>query len=128
MKKTILIIDDSEPIRYLLETFLSRKYKVVSAVDGYSAMMWLAKGNKPDLILTDIQMPNIDGWELIGHLNSNELYNDVPVIVLSGVEAPSENAGYKIADFIRKPFDPINLMSTVEKSMQLSGSLLTVTA
>ncbi|WP_119080232.1 response regulator [Chitinophaga alhagiae] len=125
MKKTILIIDDSEPIRFLLETFLSRKYKVVSATDGYSAMLWLAKGNKPDMIVTDIQMPNIDGWELIDHLNSNELYNDVPVIVLSGVEAPRESAAYKIVDFIRKPFDPVNLMSTIDKNMQLSARVLT---
>ncbi|MET6997403.1 response regulator [Chitinophaga defluvii] len=118
MKKTILIIDDSAPIRYLLETFLGRKYKVVSAIDGLSAMLWLAKGNKPDLIITDIQMPNIDGWELIGHLNSNELYNDVPVIVLSGTEAPQGDSSYKTIDFIRKPFDPINLMSTVDRNMQ----------
>ncbi|WP_343703009.1 response regulator [Chitinophaga sp.] len=125
MKKTILIIDDSEPIRFLLETFLSRKYKVVSATDGYSAMLWLAKGNKPDMIVTDIQMPNIDGWELIDHLSANELYNDVPVIVLSGVEAPQESAANKIVDFIRKPFDPVNLMSTIDKNMQLSARMLT---
>lgn len=125
MKKTILIIDDSEPIRFLLETFLSRKYKVVSATDGYSAMLWLAKGNKPDMIVTDIQMPNIDGWELIEHLSANELYNDVPVIVLSGVEAPHESAANKIVDFIRKPFDPVNLMSTIDKNMQLSARMLT---
>jgi two-component system, chemotaxis family, chemotaxis protein CheY len=128
MKKTVLIIDDSEPIRYLLETFLSRKYKVVSAKDGFSAMLWLAKGNKPDLIVTDIHMPHIDGWELIAHLNSNELYNDVPVIVLSGAEAPPENVSHKIANFIRKPFDPVNLMSTVEESMQMAGNALSVTA
>lgn len=124
MKKTILIIDDSEPIRFLLETFLKRKYKVVSAIDGFSAMLWLAKGNKPDLIITDIQMPNIDGWELIEHLNSNELYNDVPVIVLSGAAAPRDNANYKIAEFIRKPFDPMNLMSTVDKSIQVTSNAL----
>ncbi|RPD38151.1 response regulator [Chitinophaga barathri] len=128
MKKTVLIIDDSEPIRFLLETFLSKKHKVVSAKDGYSAMLWLAKGNKPDLIITDIHMPNIDGWELIEHLNSNELYSDVPVIVLSGTEAPREGAAYKIANFIRKPFDPVNLMSIVDKSMQMAGSAVAITA
>ncbi|MCW3465416.1 response regulator [Chitinophaga nivalis] len=125
MKKTVLIIDDSAPIRYLLEAILGKKYKIVSAMDVPTAMLWLANGNKPDLIISDIQMPGVDGWELIKYLNGNALYNDVPLIVLSGTEAPvgSAKEAYKYSEFIRKPFDPAGLMISVERNLEVAVAL-----
>lgn len=118
MKKTILIIDDSAPIRFLLESILGKQYRVFSAPDGLTAMMWLSKGNRPDLIITDIQMPNIDGWELVRYLNGNVLYDDIPVIVLTGSDTKDmkgHELEYKISDFLRKPFDPMKLLESVNK-------------
>lgn len=122
MKKTILVIDDSAPIRFLLESILGKQYKVYSAPDGLTAMMWLQKGNRPDLIVTDIQMPNIDGWELIEYLQGNALYESIPVIVLSGAEdSRLHELGMidKIAEYTRKPFDPMKLMESVAKYITL---------
>ncbi|RAJ06946.1 two-component system chemotaxis response regulator CheY [Chitinophaga skermanii] len=122
MKKTILVVDDSAPIRFLLESILGKQYKVFSAPDGLTAMMWLSKGNKPDLIITDIQMPNIDGWELVRYLSGNEMYDNIPVIVLSGAEeanAHNNSLEYKVAEYIRKPFDPMKLMESVNKCITL---------
>ncbi|PSL43743.1 two-component system chemotaxis response regulator CheY [Chitinophaga niastensis] len=118
MKKNVLVIDDSLPIRYLLEAVLSRKHKVTSAGDGLSAMAWLTKGNVPDLIITDLQMPNIDGWELIDYLSTSNLYQQIPVIVLSGIINSKETFQNKHYDNVRgiltKPFDPVMLLDKVD--------------
>jgi two-component system chemotaxis response regulator CheY len=90
MKKSILIVDDSAPLRMLLEAMLQKKYKVYTANDGLSALMWLTNGNIPDLIITDMQMPNINGTEFINILNSNILYSDIPVLILTGNKIQDE--------------------------------------
>ena len=127
MKKTILIVDDSAPIRFLLESILGKQYKVYSAPDGLTAMMWLSRGNRPDLVVTDIQMPNIDGWELVSYLNGNVLYDDIPIIVLSGSqvdEAREQELQYKVADYIRKTFDQVKLLESIQKNIQTPLSVL----
>ncbi|HEY0272981.1 MAG TPA: response regulator [Chitinophaga sp.] len=121
MKKTVLIVDDSIPMRFLLESFVGKKYKVFSAMDGLTAMMWLAKGNVPDIIVTDIQMPGMDGWELIKYLSGNVLYDDIPVIVLSGsrIEDAPVELRMKMTEFVSKPFDPIKLVDLVDKHVEM---------
>lgn len=105
------------PMRYLLEAVLGKEYSVVSAPDGLAAMTWLLKGNKADLIITDLQMPNIDGWELLDYLSGSYLYQDVPVIVLSGffIEKMNElpNKYNSVRQVVQKPFDPMQLLSKV---------------
>lgn len=121
MKKTILVVDDSAPIRFLLESILGKHYKVYSAPDGLTAMMWLSRGNRPDLIVTDIQMPNIDGWELVSFLNGNVLYDDIPIIILSGSNVPDvreQELKFKVAECLRKPFDPVKLLEVIQRNIQ----------
>lgn len=105
------------PMRYLLEAVLGKEYSVVSAPDGLVAMTWLLKGNKPDLIITDLQMPNIDGWELLDYLSGSYLYQDIPVIVLSGFFAEKihdlSTRYNSVRQVVQKPFDPMQLMSKV---------------
>lgn len=121
MKKSVLIVDDSVHIRMLLEAMLQHKYKVYTAEDGLSALMWLAAGNTPDIIITDIQMPHLDGWELISSLNSNLLYNDIPVMVLTGVNLHDVNFVHpNVVHVINKPFDPRDLIEKI--GLQLSVS------
>ena len=118
MKKKILIIDDSTPMRYLLEAVLGKEYSVVSAQDGLAAITWLLNGNKADLIITDLQMPNIDGWELLDYLSGSYLYQDTPVVVLSGFYPEKINdlsARYNnVREVIQKPFDPMQLLNKVD--------------
>ncbi|MGX5819032.1 response regulator [Chitinophaga lutea] len=119
MKKRILIIDDSAPIRMLLEAFFSRQYAVVSAPDGLAAMSWLSKGNTADMIITDLQMPHISGEELLAFLSSSYLYQDVPVMVISGSfenELDELKVRYpNVQSVASKPFDPVALMKTVNE-------------
>ncbi|MBV7532000.1 response regulator [Chitinophaga sp. sic0106] len=127
MKKKVLIIDDSIPIRFLLEAIFSKNYHVISAQDGLVAMSWLAKGNTPDLIITDLQMPNIDGYELIQFLADSNLYRDIPVVVLSACNdadtTATVNRYQNVQAFFSKPFDPVQLSASVADI--LSGQLAT---
>jgi two-component system chemotaxis response regulator CheY len=124
MKKKILIVDDSAPMRFLLEAMLSSRYKVYAATDGLTATMWLSNGNIPDLIITDVQMPNIDGWQLSKNLAGNALYSDIPVIVLTGMDLKDNVPLYpNVAKVINKPFDPIKLIEVVDNQLRTSQSV-----
>jgi response regulator RpfG family c-di-GMP phosphodiesterase len=118
VKKTVLIIDDSLPIRYLLEVMLNRIYNVTSACDGLAAMSWLKNGNMPDLVITDLDMPNINGWELIAFMTESNLYQHIPLMVLSGVHDTKESFTNihtsNIKDVIKKPFDPVQLLAKID--------------
>jgi len=63
--KKLLIIDDKPALSKLIVQFLSNKFDITTKEDGLEAIAWLQEGNIPDLIVTDLQMPNIDGFELI---------------------------------------------------------------
>ena len=86
-KACILVVDDEELIRNLVCLMLSKlKYRTVSARNASEALTCLANGNAIGLVLTDINMPNIDGWELA--LLINALKPSVPIVALTG-ESPS---------------------------------------
>lgn len=116
--KKILIVDDKSSISDLLTRFLSSKYEVEVRTDGMEALMWLQEGNIPDLILTDLQMPNMDGLELIGKVKTSGYFSDVPIIVLSSKDSSNDRilclkAGAE--DYIMKPFNPEELLIRIEK-------------
>lgn len=105
------------PIRVLLEAMLKKEYNVVSAQDGLAAMAWLSRGNMADLIITDLAMPNINGWELLDYLSDSHLYKDIPVVVLSGnvatqLEQVSELYS-NVREVMSKPFNPVELVEKV---------------
>lgn len=117
MKKTILAIDDSKAIRFLLQTVLGKEYQVVAVPDGYSAMYYLSHRQMPDLIIADPQLPDMENWELIEQLSSSGMYGDIPVVVLSGLEKEeTENKcmEYGVVEFFLKPFNPVDMMSAID--------------
>lgn len=123
MKKHILAIDDSKAMRYLLQTVLAKNYQVTTAPDGCSAMYWLSKRNLPDLIIVDVQLPDMHDWELIEQLTSSGLYQDIPLIVLSAFDSQVTKAKCKelgITEYYIKPFNPIDLMETVDRVINKS--------
>ena len=95
----------------------SKKYEVFSAQDGLVAMAWMSKGNMPDLIVSDLQMPNIDGWELIRFLSESYLYKHIPVVVLTGIVNVGMPDG-NVQGMFKKPFDPTELMKAVGEIFQ----------
>lgn len=116
--KKILIVDDKSSISDLLTKFLRSKYEVEVRSDGMEALVWLQEGNIPDLILTDLQMPNMDGLELIQKVKASGYFADVPMIVLSSKDSSNDRiqclkAGAE--DYIMKPFNPEELLIRIEK-------------
>jgi len=117
MKKNILVIDDELSIRMLLENYLSKKYKVVTKVDGQEGIKYLEEGNMPDLIVVDIQMPNLDGYEFLKQLKASGFFKNIPIIMLSGIESSQERVKFlKMGadDYIVKPFNPEELSIRID--------------
>jgi len=130
MRRSILAIDDSKAIRFLLHTVLGKDHQVVTAPDACSAMFWLAKKDLPDLIIVDPQLPDVQNWELIAEFSSSAIYRDIPLIVLSSLDKDTTAAKclqYGIAEYFTKPFDPLELNETVKKVMSRVAPVSTVT-
>lgn len=115
--KKILILDDSPEIRTLLNQFLSMFYEVVTFDNGFDALEWLHKGELPNLILSDIQMPEMNGEEFVTQLKSSGFFKDIPVIMLSSLTDSSERVKFLklgASDYINKPFNPEELQIRIE--------------
>ena len=112
MKRTLLVIDDEQSIRMLLENFLGKEFDVVSKKDGLEGIKYLEEGNLPDLIVADIQMPNMDGYEFMENAKASGFFNHIPIIMLSGNESSKErikSLRLGADDYIVKPFNPEEL-------------------
>lgn len=105
--KTILVVEDDEFNRDLLEQLLDEHYNILVAVDG-AACIKLAEQEHPDLILLDLSLPIIDGWEATRRIKSNEILKSTPIIAITahamrGDEEKARTAGCD--DYISKPID-----------------------
>jgi CheY-like chemotaxis protein len=119
MSHKILIIDDEPSICMMLENFLSKKYEVVCKYDGLEALQWM-EGNLPDLIICDIQMPNMDGYKFLEKVRQRGFTRHTPVIMLSGIESSKERVRcYQLGaqDFLAKPFNPEELEELIKKNL-----------
>ena len=92
--KQVLIIDDEPIMRKLLEQILKDKYEVISLENGREGLEWMYSGNIPDLVVADLNMPEINGFEYIKKVRESGFFNDVPLIVLSGEESSSERINW----------------------------------
>lgn len=111
MKQKILIADDSEMNRSILADMLGDEYEILEAEDGVEAVGILQKYETSiSLLLLDIVMPNMDGFEVLIMMNKHKWIDEIPVIMISSESAPAhvERAyGLGIADFISRPFDAL---------------------
>ncbi len=122
MQKTILVIDDSPTILKVVEKALADQYKVVLLTSGNQALRYLKK-NSPDLILLDINMPNMDGYQTIKEIHKIPLAASIPVIFLTASnDADSEVQGLELGavDFIVKPFVTKSMLSRIHNHLELA--------
>jgi len=117
--KTILIADDSATMRAMLVSIVESlgDYQIVEASSGFEALRLLPRG-PVDLILTDINMPDINGLELISYLRKNLNYKDIPVFIISteGSAKDIEKGKQLGADeYVVKPFSPASLQLLINK-------------
>ncbi len=116
-KPHLLVVDDDLAIRAILQNILRKDFRVTTAGSGYEALAWLANGNRPDLIVSDITMPGINGFGLLKALSQSGLYNSIPVVVLSGHCKEEVSAQATIYNNLKaclsKPFDPVLLKTQI---------------
>lgn len=114
---TVMVVDDSATVRKLISSKLEKcGHTVVTAADGEEALSQL-NDVKPDLILLDIMMPNLDGYQVCKMIRNNEHTKDVPVIMISGKDGFFDKVRGRMAGttgYITKPFGPETLMRTIE--------------
>lgn len=117
--KTILIADDSRAMRAMLTSAVESlvNCRIVEASNGFEALRLLPR-EKVDLILTDINMPDINGLELISYLRDNPNYRDIPIIIISTEGSRKDIDKGKLLganDYVVKPFDPAKLQELLLK-------------
>ena len=121
MPKKILVADDEAHIRHIVSTKLSNAgFEVVTATDGEEALE-VCLAEKPDMIITDLQMPYMTGLELCKHLRADERTRDIPALMLTArgfdIE-PGEMAAAGISAVLAKPFSPREVLQKVEALVQ----------
>ncbi len=119
MSKTIMTVDDSASVRQMVSfTLRGAGYEVVEAVDGKDALSKLNNGVRVRLIFADLNMPNMDGIELIRAVRAKPAYKFVPIIMLTTESQASKKQEGKSAGatgWIVKPFKPQQLLAVVKK-------------
>ncbi|WDU65044.1 EAL domain-containing response regulator [Pseudomonas poae] len=121
---TLLIVDDEPQVRKLLETLLQHEgYQTLTAGSGEEALRLVAQ-QPPDLILLDIMMPGMDGYEVASQLKGNETTADIPIIMLSALsEASARVSGLETGaeEFISKPVERVELWLRVRNLLRLKA-------
>ena len=105
--KRVLVIEDDEPLCWLLEKILTGKYEPIIMRNGLEALSWLSDGNLPDLIISDVKMPTLDGIELLENVHASGILRDIPVIMLSASDEPEQRKrcmALGASNYLIKPF------------------------
>ena len=120
-RRTIFIVDDNETNLTLAEDVLVKEFRVI-ALSSAVRMFEALKKFKPDLILLDIEMPDMNGFDAMKKLKEDDLYADIPIIFLTGLsDAVSEAHGIELGavDFIMKPFTEPVLINRIRKHLNI---------
>ena len=128
MDKTnrILIIDDEKINIEILTQFLQNEYKIITARTGEQALKAIRGKNPPDLILLDIIIPDMDGYEICSAVKADENFRHIPIIFVTAVSEVMDAAKafeFGAVDYITKPFNPVTVKARVDTHIQLSNAI-----
>ena len=118
MKKKILLIDNVDLVIQVIHMYLSESYDIVYFKRYLDGIKWLEKGYIPDLILTDINLPDMKGDDFLFYIKNNELFEFIPIVILSEEDNTTKRINLLeggIEDYITKPFNPIELKIRINK-------------
>ncbi|KLO23373.1 MULTISPECIES: response regulator [unclassified Marinitoga] len=119
--RKILIIDDSKMTRsYHANILKSAGYEIYEAEDGAKALDILYREEKIDIILTDLNMPNLDGFSLIKKIREDDNYKDIPIIIITTLDKSTDKMkGFEVGAnfYIVKPSDPESLVESVKLAL-----------
>ena len=120
--KCILCVEDEPEMIDLMRLILGRRGFEVKGASGGIEGLRMIREERPDLVLLDLMMPDMDGWEVYQQMKADEKTKDIPVIVVTAkAQSIDKVLGLHIAkvdDYIAKPFSPQDLMSSVEKVLR----------
>ena len=122
MAKTILVVDDSSTTRSLIASQLSAsgEYEVLEAASGFEALKILPS-RTVDLIITDINMPDINGLELISFVQENPIYRNIPTMIITTEDSDEDRRrGMELGarEYVVKPFTPEQLQEAVGRALK----------
>ena len=122
MKKIMVVDDEPDQIitlKYLFKNF-KEKYEIVGANSGKECLGLMVNGESPDIILLDIMMPEMSGWELFDKLKDNPSWQHIPIIFLTArTDDLAEDAGRVLGnDYIEKPFEIEVLISRIDRILE----------
>jgi len=123
-RKLVLVADDQEPIRTMLKMSLEFMGYEVAAAENGRVLLTLARERVPDLIITDVMMPEMTGYEALEELRKDEALKAVPVIVLTALEEASyqeKSASYGVLDHLVKPISLPVLKSKVKRVLEATA-------
>lgn len=121
-EKTILVVDDSEVIKKFIQKLFNNEYEILVASDGKEAMNIIQQGmyNKLVAVLLDLNMPNVNGFQVLEFFRENDLFSKIPVSIITGVgsdELVAKAYEYPIVDVLRKPFNEKDIKFIVEETV-----------
>jgi len=127
LAKSILIVEDSASMRSMIDSILGdlagEEFVITEAQNGFEALKLLPRVQF-DLILTDINMPDINGLELLAFLKSNPRYREIPTVVIT-TEGKAEDRQRGLAlgadEYLIKPFSPENLIASIKRLLGKTG-------
>ncbi len=126
MAKRILMVDDERDLVFATKLYLeAENYEVMAAYDGHQALTLLEDpANLPDLIILDVFMPRLSGWDVIRMVRANKVTSAIPVIMLTAAGQDADKArGWDLGvDWYQtKPFDPKDLLVVIERVLSAAG-------
>ena len=121
MNQIVLVVDDDVTSLKLATGILEKEYRVAAAISGATAFKYL-ENNTPDVILLDLNMPEMDGFEVMERLHENPAWAKIPVIFLTAAQTPQTEANCLSAgavDYVSKPYVPLVLRNRVQRVLEL---------
>ena len=118
IKKNILVVDDDEAQLFMIKVLLADEFDVATAKSGKEALDLIYKGLVPDLVLLDIMMPEMDGWETFNRMRAISFLHKAPIIIITsfGGEPEKKKAeALGAADFIMKPLSKNDLLGRISR-------------
>jgi DNA-binding response OmpR family regulator len=121
-KPRVLVVEDDVHIAQVLTFMLERQgYRVIYAEDGRAAVQYIVSSPVPDLVLLDVMLPFVDGFEVLNLLRAREGWETVPVLMLTAKSSEQDTVRALDAganDFIIKPFQPLELLARLRRYLQ----------
>jgi CheY-like chemotaxis protein len=120
-KKKIIVIDDEEPILTMTKGMLGNDYDVTTVKSGKEALHLFFQGYTPDLVLLDLKMPGMDGWDTYNRIKDLSNIHKVPIAIFTSSEDPKDKAQAQkmgAADYIMKPIKKVELLERVGRQVR----------